>query len=246
MRVTASRPSASFSKMTDRVVRVARHDQLLLRRDREKRQHVAGRRGRDQALLRVDAARVALVIRPPRKPARWGHPRIPSCARAGSARSPSPAPLFCQRMTALCSDMTAPWQLRRLAPCSYDADSAVAVSPMPVPSAAIFGSVALLPGEPPVVCRDTAAARWWARPASRWLARREARALQALAGDVAFPALLRWDGRRLLRSSIPGATMRETRPRDPGLLQAGVARACRACTIAEWRTMISPASRTGS
>ena len=87
---------------------------------------------------------------------------------------------------------------------------------MSLPSAAIFGSVALLPGEPPVVCRDTAAARWWARPASRWLARREARALQALAGDEAFPALLRWDGRRLLRSAIPGATMRETRPRDPG------------------------------
>ena len=87
---------------------------------------------------------------------------------------------------------------------------------MSLTSAAIFGSVDLIPGEPPVVCRDTAAARWWARPASRWLARREARALQALAGDPAFPAFLGWDGRRLLRSSIPGATMRETRPRDPG------------------------------
>ena len=87
---------------------------------------------------------------------------------------------------------------------------------MSLTSATIFGSVALLPGEPPVVCRDTMAARWWARPASRWLARREARALQALAGDQAFPALLRWDGRRLLRSAIQGATMREMRPRDPG------------------------------
>ncbi len=83
-------------------------------------------------------------------------------------------------------------------------------------SAAIFGSVALLPGDPPLACRDTAAARWWARPASRWLARREARALAALSGDAAFPVLLRWDGRRLLRSAIAGATMRESRPRDPG------------------------------
>jgi hypothetical protein len=86
---------------------------------------------------------------------------------------------------------------------------------MPAPSAAIFGSVALLAGDPPVVCRDTTAARWWARPASRWLAGREARALQALAGDRAFPRLLAWDGQRLLRSSITGTTMRETRPRDP-------------------------------
>jgi len=86
---------------------------------------------------------------------------------------------------------------------------------MPVSSAAILGSVALLPGEPPVVCRDTASARWWARPASRWLARQEARALGALAGDAAFPALLAWDGRQLVRSAIPGLTMREARPRDP-------------------------------
>ena len=86
---------------------------------------------------------------------------------------------------------------------------------MSLPSAAILGSVALLPGEPPVVCRDTALARWWARPASRWLARREARALRALAGDEAFPALLDWDGQRLVRSAIPGLTMREAQPRDP-------------------------------
>lgn len=86
---------------------------------------------------------------------------------------------------------------------------------MPVSSAAILGSVALIPGEPPVVCRDTATARWWARPASRWLARREARALRILAGDEAFPQLLHWDGRRLLRSAIAGTTLRESRPRDP-------------------------------
>ncbi len=86
---------------------------------------------------------------------------------------------------------------------------------MSASSAAILGSVALIPGEPPVICRDTAAARWWARPASRWLAHREARALRALAGDAAVPRLLQWDGHRLLRSSIDGVTMREARPRDP-------------------------------
>lgn len=86
---------------------------------------------------------------------------------------------------------------------------------MSLSSAAIFGSIAALPGEPGIICRDTAGARCWARPISRWLARREAKALRILAGDDAFPALLCWDGRRLLRSSIPGATMRESPPRDP-------------------------------
>jgi hypothetical protein len=91
---------------------------------------------------------------------------------------------------------------------------------MPASPAAILGAVRLLPGPPPVACRDTAEARWWARPASRWLAAREARALRALAGDAAFPALLAWDGRRLLRSRIDGATMADARPRDPGYFRA--------------------------
>lgn len=86
-------------------------------------------------------------------------------------------------------------------------------------SASIFGSVALVPGPPPVICRDTTAARWWARPAARWLAGREARALTALAGDDAFPRLIAWDGRRLLRSVIPGRTLREARPRDPAFFR---------------------------
>jgi predicted Ser/Thr protein kinase len=91
---------------------------------------------------------------------------------------------------------------------------------MSLVSASILGSVARLPGPPPVICRDTDQARWWARPASRWLARREARALALLAGDPAFPALLGWDGRRLLRSAIAGATLGEARPRDAAYFSA--------------------------
>jgi RIO-like serine/threonine protein kinase len=93
---------------------------------------------------------------------------------------------------------------------------------MPASSAAILGSVALIPGEPGVVCRDTATARWWARPVSRRLARREALALQRLAGLEGFPRLLRWDGQKLLRSSIAGTTMREARPSDAAYFGAGL------------------------
>jgi hypothetical protein len=93
---------------------------------------------------------------------------------------------------------------------------------MRVQSTAILGTVTLLPGDPPVACRDTAAARWWARPVSRWLAGREARALRRLAGLAGFPALLGWDGERLLRSLIPGATLREARPRDPAYFRAAL------------------------
>lgn len=93
-------------------------------------------------------------------------------------------------------------------------------------SSAILGSSDVVPGqlpdEPPVVRRDTAQARWWARPISRWLAGREARALRLLEGDTAFPRLLQWDGRVLLRSAIAGLTMREARPRDPAYFRAAL------------------------
>ncbi|MCC7257043.1 MAG: serine/threonine protein kinase [Gammaproteobacteria bacterium] len=83
---------------------------------------------------------------------------------------------------------------------------------MPASSAAILGSTVLLPGTPPRACRDTAAARWWARPLSRWLAAREARALRALNGLDGVPTLLDWDGRRLLRTVVAGHTMCAARP----------------------------------
>jgi RIO-like serine/threonine protein kinase len=83
----------------------------------------------------------------------------------------------------------------------------------PPPLPAILGSVQVLAGGR-VACRDTADARWWARPVARWLARREARALQQLAGLDGIPRLLDWDGHRLLRTCIAGRTMHESPPRD--------------------------------
>jgi len=91
-----------------------------------------------------------------------------------------------------------------------------------IQSTAILGTVRLLPGEPPLACRDTAEARWWARAVARRLAAREARALHALAGLGGFPALLGWDGRRLLRSAIPGLPLREAQPRDPAYFRAAL------------------------
>jgi RIO-like serine/threonine protein kinase len=82
------------------------------------------------------------------------------------------------------------------------------------PPTTMLGTVSPIPGDPAVICRDTAAARWWARPVSRWLAAREARALQTLAGERGVPRLLGWDGHALRRSSIPGVTMQEARPAD--------------------------------
>jgi len=87
---------------------------------------------------------------------------------------------------------------------------------MRISSAAILGSTAILPGPPPLACRDVAAARWWARPVSRWLAAREARALGTLAGLDGIPVLLRWDGQKLQRTVIEGLTLREARPREAG------------------------------
>lgn len=64
--------------------------------------------------------------------------------------------------------------------------------------------------------RDTTAARPWARPIARWLARREARALLHADGMAGLPALLGWDGATLERSWIEGQPMQQARPVDPG------------------------------
>jgi predicted Ser/Thr protein kinase len=50
------------------------------------------------------------------------------------------------------------------------------------------------------------------RVPARWLARREARALQRIAGMPATPQLLRWDGRVLDRSYMAGAAMYQRPP----------------------------------
>lgn len=67
--------------------------------------------------------------------------------------------------------------------------------------------------EGPVVSRDTRGAAWWVRPLARHLARREARALEALARlDRGIPRLLAFDGVRLQRTFLVGKTLHEARP----------------------------------
>jgi hypothetical protein len=66
----------------------------------------------------------------------------------------------------------------------------------------------------PSVRRNLAAAPLWARPVAWALARRERRALEALAGEVRVPGLLSWNGSELLRSFIEGRPMPEAAPTD--------------------------------
>ena len=66
----------------------------------------------------------------------------------------------------------------------------------------------------PMIRRDVAAARWWARWFARRAAAREARALDKLAGIDGVPALLGWDGNELLRGYIAGLPMQQAQPRD--------------------------------
>jgi predicted Ser/Thr protein kinase len=63
-----------------------------------------------------------------------------------------------------------------------------------------------------VVIRDTRAARPWLRWLARRLARREARALEALSGIAGVPRLLRREGDTLVRAWIPAEPMQRARP----------------------------------
>jgi hypothetical protein len=77
-----------------------------------------------------------------------------------------------------------------------------------------FGRIALMrSGDGVFVRRDLAHVPTWLRLPAWWLARREARALQAIAGMPATPQLLRWDGRVLDRSYLAGAAMYQQPPR---------------------------------
>ncbi|MFQ5748076.1 MAG: serine/threonine protein kinase [Planctomycetota bacterium] len=74
-----------------------------------------------------------------------------------------------------------------------------------------------LPGAPlrAAVRRDAGAGPFWARLLARRLARREARALEALGGAAGFPRLL-FSGRGVFfRSWLAGRPMQEALPRDP-------------------------------
>jgi hypothetical protein len=76
-----------------------------------------------------------------------------------------------------------------------------------------FGRIALMRGQEGVfVRRDLRHVPRWLWLPAWWLARREARALQAIAGMPATPQLLRWDGRVLDRSYLEGAAMYQRPP----------------------------------
>jgi RIO-like serine/threonine protein kinase len=68
--------------------------------------------------------------------------------------------------------------------------------------------------------RDTGDASFGLRWCARLAARREARALKALAGVPGVPNLIHFDGRVLERSYLDGRTMPEAQPRDPGYFRA--------------------------
>lgn len=77
-----------------------------------------------------------------------------------------------------------------------------------------FGRIALMQGpDGAFVRRDLRFVPLWLRLPAWWLARREARGLEAVRGMEAVPQLLRWDGRRLDRSYMAGAAMHLNPPR---------------------------------
>jgi RIO-like serine/threonine protein kinase len=69
----------------------------------------------------------------------------------------------------------------------------------------------------PALCveRDTTAAAWWIRWLARRLARREARALRALARVPGVPRVEAWDGTRLRRTWITAEPMHRCPPGSP-------------------------------
>jgi RIO-like serine/threonine protein kinase len=73
-----------------------------------------------------------------------------------------------------------------------------------------------------LVRRDTRAARWWLMWLARRLARREARALRALAGTQGVPALHEFERGVLLRGWIDGEPMHKARLRDPAYFRAAL------------------------
>jgi RIO-like serine/threonine protein kinase len=76
-----------------------------------------------------------------------------------------------------------------------------------------FGRIALMRGDDGMfVRRDLRHVPLWLRLPAWWLARREALALRCIAGMVATPQLLRWDGRVLDRSYMAGDAMYQRPP----------------------------------
>lgn len=80
----------------------------------------------------------------------------------------------------------------------------------------LFGEVWLLnSGADAEILRDTRPARWWLKWLARWLLRREATGLSALAGVDGVPRLLQCDSARLTRSFLAGEPMHQARPSTP-------------------------------
>lgn len=85
----------------------------------------------------------------------------------------------------------------------------------------LFGEVWLLgSGEQRVVRRDTRNARWWLAWLARYLMRREASALLAVAGLDGVPQINRLGRHTLERSYMPGVPMFEGRPGDAEYFRA--------------------------
>ena len=76
-----------------------------------------------------------------------------------------------------------------------------------------FGTIEQSPDG--LLVRNTGRAAFGRRWLARSLARREARALLALADIEGIPQLVNWDGRVLSREWLGGQTMREARPDEP-------------------------------
>lgn len=73
-----------------------------------------------------------------------------------------------------------------------------------------------------LVRRDAGAARFWARPLARSLARREARALAALAGLQGIPRLIAARRGVVLRGWIEGRPMQQAHPQDRAYFTAAL------------------------
>lgn len=96
------------------------------------------------------------------------------------------------------------------APMQPMTDPPVEVAPLKADS---FGRIALMrDGGGTFVRRDLRHVPLWLRLPAWLLARREARALEAVRGLPAVPQLLRWDGRCLDRSYMAGAAMYQRPP----------------------------------
>ena len=87
----------------------------------------------------------------------------------------------------------------------------------------LFGTVSLVNSPSLAVRRDTRSAPFWTRGMARWLAGREARALEAARAVPDVPRLISWDGKVLLRSWMEGRPMHQARPRDPAYFRAALA-----------------------